>query len=241
MSRALTERTAALAAPLLLAAPVRGEDAPAVSEARMRADVEKLVSFGTRHTLSSQDDPKRGIGAARRWAEVELRKTSKACGSCFEIVLPETVVSGERMPVPTRLVDVVAIQRGTERSNEVVIIQDHIDSRASDPLDATSDAPGANDDGSGTALVLEAAVQTFTLVSWTASPGAVGYKVWRRRTDARDWSEPVTVDGAEITSLRLEGVRGDDWLFGVSALVADGSESPVASGVPGGEFAPLTK
>ena len=61
------------------------------------------------------------------------------------------------MPVPTRLVNVVAIQRGTERPNEVVIVQGHIDSRVSDVMDATSDAPGANDDGSGSALVIEAA------------------------------------------------------------------------------------
>ena len=129
----------------------------AVSEARLRADVERLVAFGTRHTLSVQDDPRRGIGAARRWAEAELRKTSRACGNCLEIALPETMVSGERIRVPTRLVDVVAIQRGTERPNEVVIVQGHIDSRVTDVMNATADAPGANDDGSGTALVLEAA------------------------------------------------------------------------------------
>ncbi|KAJ8133633.1 hypothetical protein OY671_013153, partial [Metschnikowia pulcherrima] len=66
-------------------------------------------------------------------------------------------VQGERVPTPTRSVDVVAIQRGTERPNEVVIVQGHIDSRASDVLNATIDAPGANDDGSGTASVSEAA------------------------------------------------------------------------------------
>lgn len=128
-----------------------------VSEARLRADVAKLVSFGTRHTLSVQDDPNRGIGAARRWAESEFRKTSAACGNCLEIVLPERMVTGDRVPKPTRLVNVVAVQRGTERPNEVVIVQGHIDSRVTDVMNATSDAPGANDDGSGTALVLEAA------------------------------------------------------------------------------------
>lgn len=143
----------------LLAAPALAETAmpEAVSEARLRADVATLVSFGTRHTLSVQDDPKRGIGAARRWAVSDLRKTSRACGNCLEIVLPEKMIQGDRVPTPTRLVNVVAIQRGTERPNEVVIVQGHIDSRVSDPLNATADAPGANDDGSGTALVLEAA------------------------------------------------------------------------------------
>ncbi len=143
----------------LFAAPALAQSAApeSVSEARLRADVERLVAFGTRHTLSVQDDPKRGIGAARRWAESDLRKTSKACGGCLEIVLPETMISGDRVPKPTRLVNVVAIQRGTERPNEVVIVQGHIDSRVTDVMNAAADAPGANDDGSGTALVLEAA------------------------------------------------------------------------------------
>jgi len=85
----------------------------------------------------------------------------------------------------------------------------------------------------------EVAVQTFSLIRWQAVQGAVGYTVWRRRTDARDWEQPVRVDGAGASELKLDGVRGDDWLFGVSARAADGSESPVASAVPGGGFAPL--
>lgn len=146
-----------IAAAVALAAPLSAQSTPQVSEARLRADVEHLVGFGTRHTMSVQDDPKRGIGAARRWAEAEFRRTGAACGNCLEIVLPERMVQGERVPVPTRLVNVVAIQRGSERPNEVVIVQAHIDSRVSDVMNATADAPGANDDGSGTALVLEAA------------------------------------------------------------------------------------
>ena len=142
---------------LVLAGPSFAETPPQVSEARLRADVERLVSFGTRHTLSSETDPVRGIGAARRWAEAEFRKTSARCGGCLQIVLPEKTVSGDRIPSPAHIVDVVAIQRGTERPNEVVIVQGHIDSRVSDVMDASKDAPGANDDGSGTALVLEAA------------------------------------------------------------------------------------
>lgn len=129
----------------------------AIIEKRLRADVEQMVGFGTRHTLSTQTDPKRGIGAARKWAEAEFRKTSATCGGCLEIVLPERMITADRVPVPTRLVNVVAIQRGTERPNEVVIVQGHIDSRVSEILDATSDAPGANDDASGVALVMEAA------------------------------------------------------------------------------------
>lgn len=424
---------------LSLPLPALAGPAEEVSQARLEADIARLVAFGTRHTLSSQDDPKRGIGAARRWAEGEFRKTSAACGGCLEIVLPETVVQGERVPAPTRLVDVVAIQRGTLRPNDVVIVQGHIDSRNSDPLDAKGDAPGANDDGSGTALVLEAArvlskqkfagtivyavlsgeeqglyggtlladyakkqgwtvkavlnndivgnsrgsdgftddthvrvfsegpradasehardalraiggendspsrnlsrwiaglgsealavrqvwradrmgrggdhlpfqdagypavrftvavenyerqhqnvrtesgrpfgdtveamdfaylakvtalnvralgalaaaplppkakvtaaVQTFTDVDWAAVPGAARYRVWQRRTDAPGWEVKPAAE-TDGTHLRLEGVRGDDWFFGVSAVAADGAESPIASAVPGGAYAP---
>ncbi|MEJ6009050.1 M28 family peptidase [Novosphingobium aquae] len=427
--------TSVLATPSLAAAP------EAVSQARLRADVESLVSFGTRHTLSVQDDPKRGIGAARRWAEGEFRKTSAACGNCLEVVLPERMVMGDRVPKPTRLVNVVAIQRGTERPNEVVIVQGHIDSRVTNVMNATADSPGANDDGSGTALVLEAArvlsrnrypttivyavlsgeeqgllggklladyakeqgwtvkavlnndivgntrgsdglidaktvrvfsegpradgddklraaarrfggendnpsrnlsryvaglaapelavrqiwrtdrmgrggdhipfldagipairfsvgvenydhqhqdlrnekgkvygdtiefmdfpylakvtrlnvralaaianapappetkveaaVSTDTKVSWNPAPGATTYCIYRRATTAAIWGKPFVCEAENAGSRTLKGVRGDDWIFGVSAISAKGSESPISSAVPGGQFAPL--
>lgn len=430
----------------ILASPGVAQETPAaaVSEARLRADVEKLVSFGTRHTMSDQVSKKRGIGAARRWAEAEFRKTAKACGGCLTIALPEKMVTGARVPTPTRLVDVVAIQRGTERPNEVVIVQGHIDSRVSDVMNATADAPGANDNASGTVLVLEAArvlskhkfpttivyaalsgeeqgllggqllaeyakaqcwtvkavlnndivggskgsdgivddahvrvfsegpradggdgyraaarrdggendtpsrnlsrwidalasgdpagldvrqvwradrmgrggdhlpfldegipavrfsvaiedydhqhqdlrteggtkfgdtidemdfpylakvtrlnvralellaaapmppaatakaaVQTFTDIQWAAVPGAASYSVWRRRTDEPTWEQSPVIADVVATSARLEGVRGDDWVFGVSSRSATGQTSPIASAVPGGAFAPL--
>ncbi|MGB7374615.1 M28 family peptidase [Pontixanthobacter sp.] len=131
--------------------------AEAVSQDRLRSDVETLVGFGTRHTLSSQDHPSRGIGAALRWGADQFRKASEACGNCLEVVTPERIVQGRRIPEPTRLINVVAIQRGTQRPDEVVIIQGHIDSRGTDVSDFTVDAPGANDDASGTALSIEAA------------------------------------------------------------------------------------
>ena len=141
------------------AAPLAAQEtdpAANVSQERLRADVETLVSFGTRHTLSSQTDPRRGIGAAVDWGAQTFRDISARCGGCLTVVLPERMVEGARVPKPTRLRDAVAIQLGTERPNEVVIVQGHIDSRVSDVMDFTSDAPGANDDGSGTVLVLEA-------------------------------------------------------------------------------------
>jgi hypothetical protein len=144
---------------LLLAVPAMAQTDPGaeVSQQRLQADVETLVSFGTRHTISDPDDPVRGIGAARRWATSEFEATSRACGGCLEIIHPERVVTGDRIPDGVLIQNVVAIQRGSERPDEVVIVQAHIDSRASDVMDAASDAPGANDNASGSALVLEAA------------------------------------------------------------------------------------
>lgn len=154
-------RRLAFFAAALIAAPLAAEDHPAdkVSAERLRADVEALVSFGTRHTLSSQTDPKRGIGAAVDWALAEFGRIGAACGGCLEVLPVAEVIApdGRRIPAPTLVRNAVAIQRGSARPNEVVIVQGHIDSRVSDVMDATSDAPGANDDGSGSALVLEAA------------------------------------------------------------------------------------
>ena len=141
--------------------------ASAVDAARMKATVEKLVSFGTRHTLSSQTDPKRGIGASLRWTEAELRKLG------LEVVTPSDTVSGKRVPVPVKITNVLAIQRGTERPNDVVIISGHIDSRVSDVMNAAADAPGANDDGSGVAAVIESA----RILSKHKFPGTIVYAV----------------------------------------------------------------
>lgn len=143
----------ALAA-VLLPASAAAQEQP--SPARLKADIEKLVSFGTRHTASSPDDPKRGIGAARRWFASELTRIGKQCGGCIQASMIERVFTNERAPTGVNVVDVLGIQPGTD-PNRVVIVMGHIDSRVTDVMDATSDAPGANDDGSGTVLVLEAA------------------------------------------------------------------------------------
>ncbi|MFN3944072.1 MAG: M28 family peptidase [Allosphingosinicella sp.] len=163
MTRLLLLALAAAAAP---AAAQRGPATPPapvhaiaadVSEASLRAMIDRLVSFGTRHTLSSMDHPTRGIGASLRWTEAEFRRYSRACGGCLEIATPSDTVTGRRIPNPTLVKNVLAIQRGTTDPNRVIIISGHIDSRVTDVMDATSDAPGANDDGSGTAAVIEAA------------------------------------------------------------------------------------
>jgi hypothetical protein len=128
-----------------------------VSAPALRATVARLVGFGTRHTMSVRDNPTRGIGAALNWTEGEFRRLSQACGGCLEIVRPADTVTSRRIPTPTLVEDVVAIQRGTTDPDRVIVITGHIDSRVTDVMNATADAPGANDDGSGTAAVLEAA------------------------------------------------------------------------------------
>ena len=125
--------------------------------ARLKTTVEKLVSFGTRHTLSSATDPKRGIGAARRWGASEFERISKSCGGCLTVETVAERFTGPRAPDGVEVVDVLAIQRGTGDPNQVVIVAGHIDSRVSDVMNITADAPGANDNASGTALVIEAA------------------------------------------------------------------------------------
>ncbi|HEX2811516.1 MAG TPA: M28 family peptidase [Sphingopyxis sp.] len=148
-----------LAAALLLATPtiaVASDETPAADPARLKMLVEKLVSFGTRHTLSSTTDPKRGIGAARNWGAAEFARLSKACGGCLTVERISDRFEGPRAPDGVIVEDVLAIQKGSD-PDRVIMIAGHIDSRVTDVMNITADAPGANDDGSGTALVLEAA------------------------------------------------------------------------------------
>ncbi|HEX2163739.1 MAG TPA: M28 family metallopeptidase [Thermoanaerobaculia bacterium] len=138
--------------------PRIGELIDAVSAARIRADVETLVGFGTRHTMSETESDTRGIGAARRWIEAEFRRISAECGGCLEVFTQTSVVSGEpRIPEATEVVNVVAVLRGTVDPNRYVIMSGDVDSRVSDVMNATADSPGANDNASGMAGAIEAA------------------------------------------------------------------------------------
>ena len=131
-------------------------DAP--SAARIQSDIQTLVDFGTRHTLSETQSETRGIGAARRWIFEEFEKISKDCGGCLEVIYVSDTISGERrIPEPTEVVSVLAIQRGTTDPNRYVMMSGDIDSRITDPLNGTDDSPGANDNASGMAGAIEAA------------------------------------------------------------------------------------
>ena len=134
------------------------EIAKAVSAKNIEQDIKTLVSFGTRHTLSETESDTRGIGAARRWIKSEFDKISSQCGDCLEVFYQSEVISGERrIPNPTEVVSVIAIQRGSTDPNRYVLMSGDIDSRVSDVMDYTSDSPGANDNASGVAGTLEAA------------------------------------------------------------------------------------
>jgi hypothetical protein len=131
-----------------------------VSAESIERDLRRLVGFGTRHTLSDTLSTTRGIGAARRWVKEEFDRISLACGGCLEVRYQETLVvgeSGSRIPRNVNIVNVLARLRGSEHPDRYLFMTAHLDSRASNPLDSVIDAPGAADDGSGVAAVLEAA------------------------------------------------------------------------------------
>jgi hypothetical protein len=129
-----------------------------ISAKNIEATIRKLVSFGTRNTLSEQNDPNRGVGAARDWLYGEFQKISADCGGCLQVEKQTFLQEkANRVPEPTNLTNVVATLKGTTDPGRVYVVSGHYDSMCSSPTDAKCDAPGANDDASGTATVLEAA------------------------------------------------------------------------------------
>lgn len=129
-----------------------------IDRARIEATVRKLVSFGTRHTLSAQDDPVRGIGAARDWIAAELRTYAAASGGRMTVELQSYVQEpASGIPAPTRITNIVATLRGSVTPERVYVVSGHYDSRVTDLMNATSDAPGADDDASGVAVAMELA------------------------------------------------------------------------------------
>jgi hypothetical protein len=146
------------------AAPVRNRTiANVVREIDARnieATIRKLVSFGTRNTLSEQDDPKRGIGAARDWLYAEFLKAAEASGGRMTVEKQSyEQAKAARVPQPTIVTNVVATLKGTQPQSvdRIYVVSGHYDSMCNTPVDAKCDAPGANDDASGTAAVLEMA------------------------------------------------------------------------------------
>jgi hypothetical protein len=187
-----------------------------VSSAQMKATLQKLVSFGTRNTISTATPEEikagHGIGAAREWIRSEFQRYSDACGGCLEVKEDRfTEPAAARIPQPTEIVNVYAILHGTdpEAAKHIYLISGHYDSRGTDVLDANAPAPGANDDGSGVATVLEAA----RVLSKRKFPGTIiflavageeqglyGSKHFAKMAKEQDW--------------QIEGVLNDDTVGG---------------------------
>jgi Zn-dependent M28 family amino/carboxypeptidase len=129
-----------------------------VSAKNIEASIRKLVSFGTRNTLSDQTSPTRGIGAARDWLFAEFQRISAECGGCLDVQKQAFVQPrAGRIPEPVTLTNVFAVQKGTTDSDRIYVVSGHYDSMCTSPTNATCDAPGANDDASGTAVSIELA------------------------------------------------------------------------------------
>jgi len=132
----------------------------AISPQRIEARIRKLVSFHTRHALSETASETRGIGAARRWIKAELDSCSKAAGGALKVAFDGfTQPPMRRVPQPVEIVNVVATLPGTQpgSAERHYVVSGHYDSIASDVMDREGHAPGANDDASGVAAVMEIA------------------------------------------------------------------------------------
>ena len=129
-----------------------------VNRSRIEATVRRLAAFGTRHTLSSQDDPVRGIGAATNWLYEQFQLIAAASGGRLTVEKQTYIQQPAlRIPVETPITNVIATLRGSTSPDRVYVVTGHIDSRCTDVMDAVSDAPGADDDASGVAVALELA------------------------------------------------------------------------------------
>ncbi len=164
----MSTRSAVLTLLVLTAGPstVRaGQDAgisaivAQVSADRLRATDERLVAFGTRNTFSENAPPARGVFAARDWIAGQFRQIAAGTGGRMTVTLDEYTqrADGKRVPRDVKISSVIAALRGDEPGGRAYVISSHYDSRNTDDADGTRDAPGADDNGSGTAAVLEAA------------------------------------------------------------------------------------
>lgn len=188
-----------------------------ISPKNIEATITKLVSFGTRHTLSETTSETRGIGAARRWIQSEFERYSKDAVGRLEVTMDEfTQPPGQRNPEPVQVVNVVATLPGSqpESRDRIYVVTGHYDSRVTDPLNATADAPGANDDASGVAAVLEMA-RVMSKQQWDATlvfiavageeQGLFGSTHWAQMAKEKGWN----VAGM-ITNDIIGSSHGDD-------------------------------
>jgi len=223
-----------------------------ISPQRIEAYIAKLSSFETRHTMSDTVSDTRGIGAARRWIEAELKRCGAASGGRLEVTLDSHVHPVmARLSRPTEIVNVVATLPGTqaESRERMYVVSGHYDTRVNDVMDATTTGPGANDDASGTAAVMEMACVMSkykfdaTLVFMTVAAeeqGLLGAEHWAEQAREKNLNiagmlnndiigsshaDDGRVDANEVR-LFAEGVPArKDMADNVRALVATGGEN----------------
>jgi hypothetical protein len=204
----------------------------AVSAARIESDIRRLAAFGTRHTMSDTISTTRGIGASRRWLFREFESISRACGGCLEVRYVSDVLRGgshPRIREDVQVVNVVAIQRGRGTPERHVVIQGHYDSRGSDVMDVWIEAPGANDNASGTAAVLEAA----RVLSRYAFEGTIVYAALAGEEQGLFGGE-ILAEHALREGWRVEGVLNNDIIGntrGISGLVENTAVRVFAAGI----------
>jgi len=185
-----------------------------VSAARIEADIRTLVDFGTRHTLSDTTSETRGIGAARRWVKAEFEAISAECGGCLEVFYVSDFIEGEtRIPDRTEVVSVVALQRGTLDPDRMVFMAGDIDSRVSDPMNGTDDSPGANDNASGLAGVLEAA----RVLSQHEFAGTIGYLALSGEEQGL-FGGKIVAAHALAEGWRIKAVLNNDMISNISGI-----------------------
>ncbi len=186
----------------------------AVSADRIEADIRTLAEFGTRHTLSETESDTRGIGAARRWIFEEFERISAECGGCLEVMYISDTISGTaRIPDPVEVVSVVAIQRGRIDPDRYVVMSGDIDSRVTDPLDGTSDSPGANDNASGMAGVIEAA----RVLSQHQFDGSIMYAGLSGEEQGLFGGQIVAAHAIE-NGWRIKGVLNNDMIGNIAGI-----------------------
>jgi len=219
-------RTALTLAPLLLVSAAPAAEQP--SPLRMKATVSTLVGFGTRHSLSDPDDPKRGIGAARTWAKAQFDAIGEACGGCLTSETIARKFAGPRAPDGVNIVDVLGVQKGSD-PGRVVIVGGHIDSIVGDVMDAKADAPGANDDASGVAVVLEAA----RILSKRKFRATIVYAVFSGEEQGL-WGGKLLADTAKERGWRVTAMLNNDIVgnsVGQGGVVANKSVRVFSEGI----------
>lgn len=184
-----------------------------VSADRIKMDIEQLVSFGTRHTLSDTKSDTRGIGAARRWIEAEFNRIAETCNAQLDVYTISDTFTGRRIPEPTEIVNVIAVQRGILDPDRVVMMSGDIDTRVTDPLNGTDDSPGANDNASGMAGTIEAA----RVLCKTKFPGTIVYAGLSGEEQGLYGGE-ILVKHAQEQGWRVMGVLNNDMIGNIEGI-----------------------